>query len=352
MNPELIPLLVVRGGAHAIDFYVRALGAKVLRRYEHGAARHVSHADLAIGDATFSITEEARAWNSDAPVSLGGSPVVLQLEVADAGAALSSLRDAGATVIFPLQDLFGARMARLRDPFGHIWILHQRLEALSVDEIQRQRDELFARFTSEPLPAVPATPPKNADTLQTSPATTQAGNDAAPQIHLILGPVGAGKSTFALELARQHAAIRLTLDEWMAELFSPDRPDTGVIDWYVERASRCIDQIWRTARAVVATGTHVVLELGLLRHDERQRFYQRVNSAGSRLSIYVLDAARDVRRERVNERNRSQGPTFSMIVPPAVFEFASDLWEPLTPSECDGRDVRFIRTDGVKSARR
>ena len=46
-NPELVPLLVVRGAAQAIDFYARALGAKILARYEHGTERRISHADLA-----------------------------------------------------------------------------------------------------------------------------------------------------------------------------------------------------------------------------------------------------------------------------------------------------------------
>ena len=59
----------------------------------------------------------------------------------------------------------------------------------------------------------------------------------------------------------------------------------------------------------------------------------------------MLDAERDVRRACVEERNRSRGSTFCMVVPPAIFELASDFWEPPDPAECQGRDVRFIRTD-------
>lgn len=44
----------------------------------------------------------------------------------------------------------------------------------------------------------------------------------------------------------------------------------------------------------------------------------------------------------MSERNRTQGGTFSMVVPPDVFELASDLWEPPSRSECAGRDVRFV----------
>lgn len=153
---RLVPLIVVRGAAQAIEFYVRALGAQVLARYEHGTERHLSHADLlldsamgpGIASAMFSVTEEARAWNSDAPPSLAGSPVVLQLAVADAGGVLSSMCDAGATVVFPMQEFLGEHMARVRDPFGHLWILHQRFETLSHAQIQRRRDELFDRVAA------------------------------------------------------------------------------------------------------------------------------------------------------------------------------------------------------------
>jgi predicted kinase len=163
-------------------------------------------------------------------------------------------------------------------------------------------------------------------------------------LHLVIGPVGAGKSTFGLELARDHSAVRLTLDEWMAELFSPDRPDAGVMEWYVERTGRCIEQIWRVATRIIDVGTDVVLEIGLIQRRDRTRLYKRVHDAGLELKIYVVDAPREVRRERVEERNRVRGSTFSMVVPPPIFDLASDLWEPPDEAECSGRNVRFINT--------
>ena len=163
-------------------------------------------------------------------------------------------------------------------------------------------------------------------------------------LHLVVGPVGAGKSTFGLELARDHSAVRLTLDEWMAELFSPDRPDAGVMEWYVERTGRCIEQIWKVATRIIDVGTDVVLEIGLIQRRDRTRLYKRVHDAGLELKIYVLDAPREVRRERVEERNRVRGSTFAMVVPPHIFDLASDMWEPPDDAECSGRNVRFIST--------
>jgi PhnB protein len=140
----LTPLLVVRGAPRAIEFYVAALGAREVARYEDRARGTLSHADMAIDDLAFSITEEARAWTADAPPSLGGSPVVLQLRVANVAATFERMHGAGATVVFPLIEFCAERMARMRDPFGHLWILSQRIEELSSEEVQQRRDAWVA----------------------------------------------------------------------------------------------------------------------------------------------------------------------------------------------------------------
>lgn len=164
----------------------------------------------------------------------------------------------------------------------------------------------------------------------------------AARIHLIVGPVGAGKSTFALRLAREQRAVRLNLDEWMASLFRPDRPETGVMEWYVERTRRCIGQIWILAERLLEAETNVVLEIGLIQRRARELFFEQVDGSHFGLTVYVVDAPRELRRERVQQRNAQRGETFSMPVPPEIFELASDLWEPLDERECAGRDVRFV----------
>lgn len=83
----------------------------------------------------------------------------------------------------------------------------------------------------------------------------------------------------------------------------------------------------------------------ILRSD-RDRLYSRIDAAGlaDRLHIWVLDADRDIRRARVEQRNARRGATFKMIVPSAIFELASDLWQPPDDAEIAGRQITWRRT--------
>jgi predicted kinase len=163
------------------------------------------------------------------------------------------------------------------------------------------------------------------------------------EIILVEGPVGAGKSSYAAALMAHQRALHFNLDDWFVTLFSPDRPEDGRLAWYSERKRRCIEQIWKVAAAAL-NGTDVILELGLLTRAEREAFYQRVDNAGLRLSVRVLLARREVRRERVRRRNREQGVTFRMEVPDSFFEMASDRWEEPDPIEMKERQITIIDT--------
>ena len=46
-----------------------------------------------------------------------------------------------------------------------------------------------------------------------------------PKVHLVEGPVGAGKSTYSSTLVLRTNGVHVALDEWFVALSSPDRPD-------------------------------------------------------------------------------------------------------------------------------
>lgn len=134
----LTPRLVVRGADEALEFYCRVFDARIEERYADDSG-HVIQAAFSIGGATIALTEEKREWNNDAPTSLGGSPVILNLVVEDVDALGERLQAAGAQAIFPIADqYYGHREGRFRDPFGHLWIITKVVEQLTPDQIRER----------------------------------------------------------------------------------------------------------------------------------------------------------------------------------------------------------------------
>jgi hypothetical protein len=82
----------------------------------------------------------------------------------------------------------------------------------------------------------------------------------------------------------------------------------------------------------LATGTDVYLETGLLALSERVSFYEQVRGRDLAMRVCVVDAPREIRRTRVQERNHSANP-YTQIVPAQFFEQASDAWQPPEAAE-------------------
>jgi len=140
----LTPYLVVRDAPAALDFYARAFGAEEQLRLTDPGGR-VGHAHMTIGDSAFMLADEHPEWGALGPVTLGGSPVSLHLEVADADAAAARALEAGATLLRPVEDQFhGNRSGMVVDPYGHKWHISQQTETVSAEEMQRRYDKLMA----------------------------------------------------------------------------------------------------------------------------------------------------------------------------------------------------------------
>lgn len=138
---KLTPHLIVDGAARAIAWYQQVFDAREVASFVDKKLDRVVHARIVIGDTEVTLSDENRPWKNDGPRSLGGSPVILTLAVDDADAVGARMVAAGATVIFPIQDQFyGERQGRLADPFGHLWLITQRLREMSPEEIQRGVD--------------------------------------------------------------------------------------------------------------------------------------------------------------------------------------------------------------------
>jgi predicted kinase len=158
----------------------------------------------------------------------------------------------------------------------------------------------------------------------------------AATLNVIVGPCGAGKTTYAHAFARREKAAAFILDDWMAQLFGPDMPEPLEYDWMLERVGRCEAQIWSAAASVLATGTSVILDIGLMRKADRDRVRQITEATGLSLQWHVVDAPQDVRRARVAGRNVVRGESFAIEVPPDMFDFIEGVYESPEPGELTG----------------
>ncbi len=169
--------------------------------------------------------------------------------------------------------------------------------------------------------------------LRFMPTTDESAAANRGTLHLLVGPVGAGKSTYGRQRAAAGNALFLDLDTWMVRLFGDDqRPSRDVIAWYMERRARCRAVMWDVALDLVGTGRDVFLELGLVASAERVQTYQRATDEDIKLVVYVIDAPRELRRQRVARRNDVAQP-YTQVVPAEFFERASDAWEPVAEAE-------------------
>ena len=115
----LAPMLSVRNGAKAVEFYQAAFGADTLFRLDDGGS---VVAQLSVQRAEFWVADESPEHANFSPETLGGGTVRLVLTVDNPDAVFDRAIAAGATTVWPVADQpYQWRLGRLVDPFGHHW---------------------------------------------------------------------------------------------------------------------------------------------------------------------------------------------------------------------------------------
>jgi PhnB protein len=132
--------LVFDDATAAIAFYQEAFGATVPEEPYTAPDGKVVHSEIRIGGSLVFLTDEGDDRNGVAPSSVGGLvTAIMALNVSDVDALWERAVAAGCEIVYPLADQFyGDRAGRLRDPFGHQWMLSTHIEDVDRDEIDRR----------------------------------------------------------------------------------------------------------------------------------------------------------------------------------------------------------------------
>jgi PhnB protein len=121
------PLLNVRRGVEAIEFYKTAFGAVEVFRTESPDGAVV--AQLSMGECDLWLADESPEHQNFSPETLGGSTFRMVLVVDDPDAVFGCAIAAGATSVSPVADQsYGWRVGRLLDPFGHPWEIGRQID--------------------------------------------------------------------------------------------------------------------------------------------------------------------------------------------------------------------------------
>ena len=127
---EVYLYLCVRGAAAAIEFYRRAFGAEEIFRLTEPEGQRIGHAELKLGPATLMLADEYPEYGILSPLAFGGTGTTIHLHVDDVDALAKRAVKEGATIVMePADQAHGERQCRLRDPFGHEWLLGHEIES-------------------------------------------------------------------------------------------------------------------------------------------------------------------------------------------------------------------------------
>jgi uncharacterized glyoxalase superfamily protein PhnB len=138
--------LVVSGGVKAVEWYQKALGGELVTMTPMQDGK-LMHAELKFGDCSLMLADSCPERGMKSPLDLGGSPVVINLLVPDCDRVWEQAVAAGATVRFPLNDMFwGDRYGQLTDPFGHVWAILTHKEDVPPEEMEKRAKAAMAQM--------------------------------------------------------------------------------------------------------------------------------------------------------------------------------------------------------------
>ncbi len=147
-------------------------------------------------------------------------------------------------------------------------------------------------------------------------------------LHLLYGPVGAGKTLFAERLAGEGRALRLSPDEWMRALYGPDPP----AERFAEYLERVVALVWAEVARLAALDVDVILDFGFWTRRSRDDARERGRALGARVILYELRASPGERRRRVLARTAAAG-SGSLFIDEAAIARLDGRLEPLAADE-------------------
>ncbi|MDA1348415.1 MAG: VOC family protein [Chloroflexi bacterium] len=120
----------------ALQFYDRAFGAEQVGHVAIApGGEGVLHSMVRIGDTNLMMSDAWPGLWEHGPS--GSSTAGLQIYTADCDSLFDRAKQAGCEVLQPVEDMFwGDRMGKLKDPYGHCWVVATHKYVLTPEEME------------------------------------------------------------------------------------------------------------------------------------------------------------------------------------------------------------------------
>ena len=102
----ITPMLVVKDGLKAIEYYKKVFGATDKGIMMMPDNKAVAHAELKIGDSNIMLSDEFPEMKCLSPISIGGSPISLYIYVEDVDNTFNLAVAEGGKSLHPVKDQF------------------------------------------------------------------------------------------------------------------------------------------------------------------------------------------------------------------------------------------------------
>jgi PhnB protein len=146
-RPQMLgvtPHLICRDAAKAMEFYIAAFGAEPMFSLPDKQGR-LMHGSMTVNGAMVMLMDEYPEHGAKSPLTIGGSAVVLHMQVPDVDASYKRAIDAGAKPLMePADQFWGDRYGSVVDPFGHSWSLATTKQQLTPEQIMANLKQMEA----------------------------------------------------------------------------------------------------------------------------------------------------------------------------------------------------------------
>jgi len=150
-----------------------------------------------------------------------------------------------------------------------------------------------------------------------------------PTLFLTVGLPCTGKTTAARHIEVEHAALRLTKDEWVKALYGPGNPPAAgdVIE----------GRLIRIGLRALELGINVVIDFGLWSRDERSALRRAAADRGATAELRYFALTPAEQRRRLDQRQAEAPHTTWPMSDAELTEWAAAIQIP-TPGELDGSE--------------